>query len=284
MDKDALRQNKTHGTHSFPLAVYTHDPARDTTVRPHWHEEAEILFFGEGDFAISVDFRVETIHGPAFVFINPGQIHALTLPAGREERAVVFDLAMLSFSGSDAVQHQLMVPLLSGELRLPRIIGWDHPLYPAIREQYDSIFALLPRQTVAAFLGVKICLYHILSLLCGENLFRQAREDRTLEPIKKAMAYIKENLPCPIRLEQLAAVAGMNPQYFCRYFKRITGSTVTEYINDLRVDKAASYLRSTDLLIADIAQQCGFGNQGYFIWRFQRRTGLTPSEYRKKSK
>ena len=79
----------------------------------------------------------------------------------------------------------------------------------------------------------------------------------------------------------MAAVLQMNPQYFCRYFKKATGKTPTEYINEVRVEKAAEYLYRTDRKIIDIALECGYDNIGYFIKRFKEEKGMLPSEYRK---
>lgn len=63
----------------------------------------------------------------------------------------------------------------------------------------------------------------------------------------------------------------MNEQYFCRYFKKNIGKTITEYINVIRVEKAATALAETEDKIIDIASACGFDNIGYFIRRFKRR-------------
>jgi len=75
-----------------------------------------------------------------------------------------------------------------------------------------------------------------------------------------------------------------NPQYFCRYFKKNIGKTITEYINDVRIEKAAQALAETNDKIIDIAQNCGYENVSYFIRRFRRTKGMTPVQYREMSK
>jgi len=82
-------------------------------------------------------------------------------------------------------------------------------------------------------------------------------------------------------LDELAELINLNPQYFCRYFKRNIGKTITEYINEIRIEKAAQELLETDDKIITIAQNAGFDNTGYFIRRFKEEKGMTPSEYRK---
>ena len=117
---------------------------------------------------------------------------------------------------------------------------------------------------------------------------RQVREDReesgTVENLKKVLQYIGEHYGSPIRLSELAELVNMNEQYFCRYFKKNIGKTITEYINMIRVEKAATALAETEDKIIDIASACGFDNIGYFIRRFKKEKDMTPSEYRKKSK
>lgn len=74
----------------------------------------------------------------------------------------------------------------------------------------------------------------------------------------------------------------MNSQYFCRYFKRLTGKTITTYLNEIRIDKAAELLVSSDEKSIEIAGACGFENIGYFNKRFKNLKGSTPSKYRER--
>ena len=76
----------------------------------------------------------------------------------------------------------------------------------------------------------------------------------------------------------------LNPQYFCRYFKENIGKTATRYIQEVRMEKAAEALAETNEKIITIAADSGFDNIGYFIRKFREIKGVTPSEYRKKSK
>ena len=50
----------------------------------------------------------------------------------------------------------------------------------------------------------------------------------------------------------------MNTQYFCRYLKKLLGKTLTEYINEIRIEKASEYLAETNYKIIDIAVSCGY--------------------------
>ena len=281
MNKDALRQLVPHGTQSFPFAAYEHDRSKDTMVEIHWHDETEFIFLGEGQFSVNINFQERKINGPAFVLINAGEIHSLLLPRNQREDAVVFDLGMLSFEGFDMVQYKLLTPLTDGRLKLPNFILKDTPAFSGIQSAYERIFMLKGQNSVSSFLRIKTCLYEILSVLYEKNLIESVADDRKIDHIKRVLTFMHENSSRRITVEEAASFAGMNPQYFCRYFKKLTGKTMTEYLNQLRVEKAAFLLSSTDYLISDIAMQCGFDNLGYFIKRFESSKHMTPSSFRK---
>ena len=107
--------------------------------------------------------------------------------------------------------------------------------------------------------------------------------EHQIENLKKVLSYINENYSSPIRLDELSSLVNLNTQYFCRYFKENIGKTATEYINEIRIEKAAASLLETNDKIITIAQDAGFDNIGYFIRRFRQVKGVTPSEYRKES-
>ena len=105
----------------------------------------------------------------------------------------------------------------------------------------------------------------------------------TLEEKKERIErYINTNILGKISLEEVATYLGMNRTYFCMFFKRHYGKGFADYLNDLRIDKAASLLLQGDRTIAEIAGECGFKTVPYFTRAFKRSKGLTPGEYRKK--
>ena len=78
-----------------------------------------------------------------------------------------------------------------------------------------------------------------------------------------------------------AAEAALEPKYFCRVFRQITGRTPINYLNYYRVECAAELLCTTQGSITDIALECGFGDVSYFSRMFRRYKGQTPGQYRR---
>ena len=65
----------------------------------------------------------------------------------------------------------------------------------------------------------------------------------------------------------------MNPRYFCRVFRQLTGRTPIDYLNYYRIECAAELLCAEEDSVTDIALSCGFGDPGYFARLFRRHKG-----------
>ena len=102
--------------------------------------------------------------------------------------------------------------------------------------------------------------------------------------INKAFDYIESNLDRQITLEELAGVANFSKFHFNRIFKAIVGETPFQFIQRVRLEKAATLLisRKKDS-IADIAFQCGFSELSIFSRNFKKYFSISASEYRKQN-
>lgn len=96
--------------------------------------------------------------------------------------------------------------------------------------------------------------------------------------IRKCVSYIDKNLHSKITLTDLSYECGLSKDYLSQLFKKITGSTVTEYIKKRRLSSAKVLLdRGTS--ISDAAYGLGFCSESYFISCFKNEYGMTPKEY-----
>ena len=98
--------------------------------------------------------------------------------------------------------------------------------------------------------------------------------------MKNVLTYIRNNYGEPITLDELAAVAGMSPRYFCRAFAALTGRTPIAYLNYYRIECACERLTLTDKSVTEIAFSCGFNDMSYFSRVFKQLKGTTPTAYR----
>ena len=288
----SLKENRTHGTVQYPVALYEWNGENEWHVVPHWHEEMEWIYFQKGDFPVWINTKEYQVHAPAFICIHPEELHALILEKDGIESAVVFPVDILCFERYDAAEAKVLGPLAEGKLRMPVLCQSGDAAFEELSACYKEIEQMLRQmkeQKNMLYLNIKAKMLELIAVAYKHDLLtRQVREGReeagTVENLKKVLQYIGEHYSSPIRLFELAELVNMNEQYFCRYFKKNIGKTITEYINVIRVEKAATALAETEDKIIDIAAACGFDNTGYFIRRFKKEKGMTPSEYRKRSK
>ena len=84
-----------------------------------------------------------------------------------------------------------------------------------------------------------------------------------------------------VYIEEVAKVANLTEEAFCRYFKTRTGKTYTNFLNEVRVSQACKLLIDKDLSIQDVCYQAGFTNLSNFNREFKKITGMSPSAFKK---
>ena len=86
----------------------------------------------------------------------------------------------------------------------------------------------------------------------------------------------------PRSLEEYAAECGISKYHFLRVFEQVTGSTPIEYQNRIRIERAKLLLEESNTPISEIAARLGYTSPAYFSDAFKKKTGLSPSQYRRR--
>lgn len=105
----------------------------------------------------------------------------------------------------------------------------------------------------------------------------------TSQIIKLAIQNINENYKNKISLKTVADHLHTNPSYLSTLFKQEMGTTFTDYLNQVRINRSCELLADTGLSLIDISIQAGFDGQSYFTKVFRKIKGMTPKDYRKSS-
>ncbi|HAX51954.1 MAG TPA: AraC family transcriptional regulator, partial [Lachnospiraceae bacterium] len=98
--------------------------------------------------------------------------------------------------------------------------------------------------------------------------------------INAALKYISSNYKEDLNIENISNKVGFSKYYFCKIFKQQMGTTIHQYVNEYRINKAKELLAYSKLSISSIASKVGFKTTLTFIRAFERSTHMTPSEYR----
>lgn len=100
--------------------------------------------------------------------------------------------------------------------------------------------------------------------------------------VRKAIEYITSHYTTPIRIHDIASSLELSEKYLSTLFRRETGNTIVEYIEQVRIEEACRILIYTDSTYAEIADQLSFNSHSYFTKVFKKNVGMTPLQYRMK--
>src|SRR3984885_7499543 len=99
--------------------------------------------------------------------------------------------------------------------------------------------------------------------------------------INRVIDYLRRNLDRPVKLAELASVACFSEFHFHRIFRAVSGETLNNFTNRLRLEKAARLLRYSDQSLTDIALDCGFSSSATFSRTFRCGYDTSPSQFRR---
>ncbi len=106
------------------------------------------------------------------------------------------------------------------------------------------------------------------------------RRVKHADVVYKIMRYIRGNYHRKITLDDIACQVYLSRSYISSLFKEETGSSLTAYINHVRIEQSKRLLADDSISLVDIAGMCGFEDQSYFTKVFKRETGMPPNRYR----
>ncbi len=161
-----------------------------------------------------------------------------------------------------------------------------HPIYHMEEDQLQKYLLLLNEyQKFQLNKGQDIlekALIHQLLAYAYNDCYTGDHMDETfsqhMQIINQLLSYINAHLNEEITLGALASEVNYSEYYVCRLFKKMTGKTLTNYIQEKRIEEAAFLLRSYDS-VNQAAEQVGFNNYSYFYKTFKKFMGCGPAEY-----
>ena len=119
--------------------------------------------------------------------------------------------------------------------------------------------------------------------LIAPNTFHNVVSKKSEVRINKVCLFIQNNFQNKIYLKEVADLIYLTESNFCKFFKKATGKTYSDYVNEIRINEASRLLIQSDKTISQISFECGFETLSYFNRVFLNKKGITPSVYRKRS-
>ncbi len=279
------RQHETtvHGTRLFPLEV-NHDALIDFQggrIACHWHEEWEFSVVRQGTARYFLGQTPCTLSAGQGVLINARVPHTI-FPTGSEEvclLTVIANPGMICGMPGGLIETKLLRPFFSSGV-LSAI-----PLDETEIGELLSIEAMERDHPFAWELGCSECLCRIIHRLLVRNQsgLHAADTRHSLADLQKLdiiLGVLQDRWDEPLSLSTLAAQIGSSREGCCRFFKRMTGQTISQYLLNQRLSQAAKLLRDGTWNVTQTALAVGFSNAGRFSAAFAKKMGCTPSQYR----
>jgi AraC-like DNA-binding protein/quercetin dioxygenase-like cupin family protein len=271
-------------THSFLLKVFGE---RAFTAPYHYHPEYELTLILEGTGKRYTGSHMADFTAGDLVLLGSHLPHCWKLEGNEEERSqartIVIQFAA-DFLGKDFFSRAELGPIDKLLQRSSCGIQFRRPT----RETVRSLMETLAQEhndfrRLMGFLEIlqELALSKDAVVLEPQRIATElAPPDR--ERTYPIFAYLVEHFRGEISLDKAAAIAGMTPNAFCRYFKKITRKTFMETVIEYRLNHAKQQLIQTDKPISDICFDSGFGDVSHFYKMFRARMHLSPLHYRRK--
>lgn len=164
------------------------------------------------------------------------------------------------------------------------IIPIEQEISPKLEYLFDSIIEQLSVQpdnmwSCRARMSVLRIFDYAASLY--DNTFVCNIENDTV--VDCVLNYIEFNFEKRVSIDTFCKWNNTNRTTLMREFKKVTGKTINDFVNDKRIEVSRQILDFTNLSIEEIAQKCGFENQAYFSRVFKKKLGISPSQYRRET-
>lgn len=279
------RELLEHGTPLFPCACY-HDNLEIGPVPWHWHDHLESIVVERGTAVVSVEGETRIVRQGDGCFINAGALHSVW--EGEDGpcvlRSLVFMPKVVGGSMDSIFWQEYVGPLIANAgarfVCFGQEIPWEREAVRAVEGAWLAGVEDAPGYEFE----VRGALSRLVFLLCRHcPPERKGLSDKALrdsERIKVMLQFIQENYGEELTTEKIARSAAISGSECLRCFRAMVGATPIQYVKQLRVQKAAELLASTDRKIADIGALCGFQEMSYFAKTFRALKGCTPSAYR----
>lgn len=289
----SLKENVTHGTEQNPILGLHFEAGPGTDfpdhffVARHWHPTVEILYITGGTYPIEINLEEYQLCEGDFCFLNGGDLHQITGsgPDAKHE-VLIFDSRILDFTYHDEWEESVLAPFVDRRQILPHFLRSSDEHYEKLKPVLLQLMKLSLEQPPGWYVSCKLLLLHLINTMyihdmllpAGESL--SAGDQLKIERYKSLVSYMELHYSQSISLKDLADIISCNPQYLCRFFREITGTSPMQYLISCRIGHACTLLTETTSSILSICLDCGFENVSYFIRKFKQLKGCTPKEYR----
>jgi len=289
-------QSQNFLTEELPFFInqYTYDNYDE--LQMHTHDFIEIVYVSRGKGLHKVGKRVIHVSQGDLFIINNDIPHCFyPYDRNNSDGLEVYNCMFLPAF----IEHlQIELPMMRGITSLFLMNG----LYPdetahkpdlvlgtaphkEFRQLFDQMYSEYEakQEGFSSVLKLQLCELLIKIYRAYKNLYLEAAhpDGYKLELIQKSIQFMRENFSSPLRMDDLSQHVLLSKSYFSGMFKSVTGISVLDYLQKLRIEEACRLLVESKETITTISESVGYSDYRFFNKVFRRHTGMTASDYRK---
>ena len=246
--------------------------------RPHYHDYYELFVMLDGSAWHFVNDAKIRIEKGTIVFIRPNDTHDYLCINGKRFSMLNITFTretaeeLFAFLGKGFASSQLL------DAKLPPCTLLDEHDLSKLNAQMGSIRAIAGDQKEALKTALRILLFRLFTTHFS-TLYTEVT-NTTPAWLEELCNKIKQNGNFTNSSEAIYGLSDKSREHISRSMKKYTGMTVSEYVNNLRLQYIINMLDNSNHSIADIIFDSGFGNISWACELFKKRYGMTMSEYR----
>lgn len=277
----ALEKIEPNFGHSFALRKFEEV---NPNLQPFWHfhPEMEIVYVKHGSGKRHVGNHISYYNGGDLILLGPNLPHyGFTDRLSGSNSEIVVQMKE-TFLGKNFFSLPEMSSIFQLFERSKGGLSFYGNTKDEVGARLGSLFYMDEFDKLIEFLKILQILatskeYNILNAV-GVTLIVQGQDTDRIDTIYK---YVRNHFTEAIQLEDMAEVVSMTIPSFCRYFKKVTGKTFTEFVNEFRIVHACKLLSEEKHSISEVCFESGFNNFSHFNRLFKEKTGKSPNAYRK---
>jgi AraC-like DNA-binding protein len=251
----------------------------------HYHPEIEMVFVNGGAGKRQIGSHISYYTDGDLILIGSNLPHCgfTDTQTGNKNETVI--QMKLDFLGLDFLGLTETKGILTLFDKAKGGIAFGLETKKAVGERIEMMETQQPFERLLTLLSVLKDLentndYKILNA-AGFSMEMQIQDN---DRINMVFNYVKDHFQQEISLISIAEMSSMTVPSFCRYFKKITKKTFTQFVNEYRLVHAVKLLAEKQMSIANISYESGFNNFSHFNTLFKDFTGKSASQYRKELK
>ncbi len=269
---------------SFTLRQYGED---HDCNRPHWHfhPEYEIVYISNGRGKRHIGDHISYFEEGDLIFLGPNLPHFGFTEEVFEEHVEIVVQMKEDFLGQDFLNKPEMAAIRQLFQRSRQGLSFSGKLKQEVGQRLQRMEHMNNFDRLMALLSILQDMaqskeYETLNA-SGFALEVNAQDQDRIEAI---YGYVQDNFQEEVSLDKAAQLISMTVPAFCRYFKKLTRKTFSQFVNEFRIAHACRLLGDESQTIASVSFESGFNNLSHFNRQFKQITGLSPRDYRKSLK